>query len=239
VVVTINYRLAAFGWLYLPEIGGDNYARSGNLGLLDQIQASKWVGENIAGFGGDPDNMTIFGESASGTSVISLMIAPEARGLFHRAILESPVVTASPEKTAAGITRKGMEFAGAGDLQALRKLNTKQVLDATISRYTEVLGTGSFGPVIDGVVIPDDPLRLLPQQKGLTVPAMIGTTHDELRCFLFFTPKLEARSVQFYRDWLNERSCSTSPLSRATWSPLRPACNRWSRIPTCGPMCPD
>src|SRR5207244_5548439 len=89
VVVTINYRLGALGFLHLADVGGEQYASSGNVGLLDQVAALTWVRDNIATFGGDPDNVTIFGESAGGMSVGRLLRLPWARGLFHRAIPQS------------------------------------------------------------------------------------------------------------------------------------------------------
>jgi para-nitrobenzyl esterase len=87
VVVTLNYRLGAFGFLYLGELAGESYATSGNNGLLDQIAALQWVHDNIEAFGGDPDAITIFGESAGAMSIGTLLTMPAAKGLFHRATM--------------------------------------------------------------------------------------------------------------------------------------------------------
>ena len=91
ILVTINYRLGVLGFLSLAELAGDAYASAGNCGLLDQIAAFQWVHENIAAFGGDPDNITAFGFSAGAKSIAQLLGMPAARGLFQRAILESPL----------------------------------------------------------------------------------------------------------------------------------------------------
>ena len=121
VVVTINYRLGPFGFLHLgdafPELAG-----SGNLGILDQVAALEWVRDSISAFGGDPDRVTIFGESAGGASVGTLLGTPAARGLFHGAIAQSGAASwyATPE-AANALTTQLLERAGvrAGDLDAL------------------------------------------------------------------------------------------------------------------------
>ena len=105
VVVTINYRLGPFGWFRHPALrdaGASELDRSGNFGTLDQVRALEWVRDNAAAFGGDPGNVTVFGESAGGTNVFALLLAPPARGLFHRAIVESGNLSFGAPATAEG-----------------------------------------------------------------------------------------------------------------------------------------
>src|SRR5579864_7772255 len=119
VVVTVQYRVGAWGFLELSEIGGRDYAESGNLGLLDQIAALKWVKQSIAAFGGDPDNVTLFGQSAGGGSAGMLMTAPPARGLFHKAILESGTPKEVSDKARAiEVSRAYMKIAGVSSIEA-------------------------------------------------------------------------------------------------------------------------
>jgi para-nitrobenzyl esterase len=123
VVVTLQYRLGALGFLDMSEIGGQDFARSGNLGLLDQIAALKWIKENIAAFGGDPENVTLFGQSAGAGSVGTLMVTPAARGLFHKAIMESGTPKEVNEKTRTiEVARAFMKIAGVTKIEELQKL---------------------------------------------------------------------------------------------------------------------
>ena len=132
VLVTINYRLGMLGFLRLKEVTGGKIPATGNEGLLDQVAALKWVKENIAAFGGDPDNVTVFGESAGGMSIGCLMAMPSARGLFHKGILESGVgSTAGPLEDANNTGELFLKTAGikADDVKALRALTPAQLLD--------------------------------------------------------------------------------------------------------------
>src|ERR1700722_2028706 len=104
VVVTVNHRLGYLGFLHLAELGGEAYADSGNAGTLDMIASLRWVHDNIAAFGGDPGNVTIFGESGGGLNVYSLLVSPKAKGLFHRAIVESGGLTHSTPEEAENWT---------------------------------------------------------------------------------------------------------------------------------------
>ena len=128
VLVTINYRLGAFGFLDLGWLD-DDFAGSGNLGLMDQVAALEWVRDNIAGFGGDPDNVTIFGESAGGMSVTSLLAAEPAKGRFHKAIAQSgaaqSVATPTQAENSARVVIDGL---GVSTADELRALTAEQVL---------------------------------------------------------------------------------------------------------------
>ena len=149
VLVNFNYRLAVFGFFAHPALTAESpHHASGNYGLMDQIAALKWVHENIKSFGGDPSNVTIFGESAGAMDVNLLMTAPQAKGLFQRVIAESGTVLidngAAPLSTAEQHGEKFAELAnapsGAGALQALRKMPVEQLLEAfgEVCRHREV-----------------------------------------------------------------------------------------------------
>lgn len=113
VVVSIQYRLGVLGYLHLRHLLGEEYAQSGNCGLLDQVAALRWVRENIERFGGDPENVTIMGQSAGGRSVGGLLVTPQAKGLFHKAILQSGAIqSVHDEKTARALTRQILEAFG-------------------------------------------------------------------------------------------------------------------------------
>jgi len=163
VVVTLNYRLGALGFLYLGGVGGPEYAQSGNLGLLDQVAALKWVRDNIAAFGGDPGNVTIFGESAGSMSVCTLMGMPAARGLFQKAIGESGALNLINNRNfASGITRQFMSYAGVTDMAGLLSLTTEKILKAQSDLLDREGRVGTpLGPVIDGSVLPEPPLHAI------------------------------------------------------------------------------
>src|SRR5213079_3492637 len=115
VVVSVNHRLNIFGFLHLADIGGERYAHSGNAGTLDLIAALEWVRDNIGQFGGDPRNVTIFGESGGGGKVSVLLAMPAARGLFHRAIIQSgATVRVSPRKRANALAEAVLKELGIG-----------------------------------------------------------------------------------------------------------------------------
>ena len=180
VVVTLQYRVGAFGFLELGEIGGEDYAESGNLGILDQIAALKWVQENIAAFGGDPNNVTLFGQSAGSGSEGILMTTSAARGLFHKAILQSgtPAFVTSTAQ-AARVTQAYMKIAGVGSIEELQKLSVAEMRDAQKKLFeTEAF---PFRPVVDGVVLKENPMPAMAAGRAAPVPILIGTNLDEIR----------------------------------------------------------
>jgi para-nitrobenzyl esterase len=183
VVVTLQYRLGALGFLELSEIAGKEYAPSGNLGILDQIMALRWVHNNIAMFGGDPQNVTIFGESVGATSVGILMVAPAAQGLFQKAILESnsAVRVGHFLPRATELAREFMKAAGANDVQDLQKMSMLQIRRAQEKLFGTIFLDSSFGPTWDGVVIPESAMKMILTGKGAKVPVLLGTNLDEIR----------------------------------------------------------
>jgi para-nitrobenzyl esterase len=186
VVVTVNYRLGPFGFLHLDEIFGADFAGSGNVGLLDQIAALEWVRDNIAAFGGNPDDVTVFGESAGGMSIGALLGMPRAQGLFHKAILQSGSPSfAARADTATAIARDYLDAAGIETVDALEAATAEQLLEA----QKELTKRGTrldlpFQPVVDGTVLPDLPLKTIASGTTGDVPTMIGTTADEMTLFL-------------------------------------------------------
>ncbi|HEX5421684.1 MAG TPA: carboxylesterase family protein [Gammaproteobacteria bacterium] len=194
VQVNVSYRLGAFGFLADPALSKESGKGSGNYGLLDQIAGLKWVRDNIAAFGGDPSNVTIFGESAGGISVSMLAASPEAKGLFERVISESggsfgpPVRSAN--STAAGENVPTLAVAEAKGEQFLGKLGAKNIAEARAMPAEEIIkaqgpGLGSgFWPVDDGHVLLGDQYRLYSQGRFNDTPVLIGTNSDEGASFV-------------------------------------------------------
>jgi para-nitrobenzyl esterase len=189
VLVTFNYRLGLFGWFAHPDLDAESSTgTAGNYGLLDQIALLRWVRDNIAGFGGDPGNVTIFGESAGGDAVLHLMTAPAARGLFHRAIPQSPgtsgawLHTDRPVMGLRSARDASKEFAdrvvgpGPGQIDRLRALPAEELYEA----YRHHLDLGRhFFPAIDGHLLPETPSAAFRAGRQAPVPMLIGWTLDE------------------------------------------------------------
>jgi para-nitrobenzyl esterase len=193
VAVNINYRLGALGYLDLSTVGGDEYIDSGNLGVLDQVAALEWVRDNIANFGGDPANVTVFGESAGAGSVATLLAVKDARGLFHRAIAQSGAIRITRSKEhALGVTRRFMEFAGVSDVKGLKALSQADILAAEEKLIKEagVAADRLFGPVRDGRIVPEDPLKAIADGSARSVDLLTGTTKDEARYWIKYEPLL-------------------------------------------------
>ena len=186
VVVTINYRLGVFGFFAHPSLVAESPVHAaGNYGLLDQVAALRWVQKNIAHFGGDPTRVTIFGESAGGFSVGSLIASPLARGLFQRAILESGVGTGRFAQSLDSAQATGVRVASAlgvtgtdaKALQRLREVNRDSVLAASI-RVAGDKGNPIHWPVVDGYLLPRTVDSML-TRGGNIVPVIVGSNRDE------------------------------------------------------------
>lgn len=184
VLVSIAYRVGQLGFLSHPELSAENSQHvSGNYGLLDMIAGLKWIQKNIAAFGGDPNKVTIFGESAGGIAVSMLCASPLAKGLFHGAISQSggsfgpPRITTYPGenmKVLKDAETAGIEYvkkAGAETIAALRKMDADKIPGG--------MGLGSAWPIIDGYVVPDDQFKLYEAGKYNDVPVLIGYNSDE------------------------------------------------------------
>ena len=203
VFVTINYRLGLFGFLALPELSRESvHNASGNYGLLDQIAALRWVKNNIAAFGGDPNNVTIDGQSAGAFSINYLVASPLSKGLFQRAIAESGASLVSNYmnqnldlKKAEQKGQKFMEKADANSLKELRQIPADSLIN---------IG-GSFNPNIDGYVLPEKISKIFEQGKQNDVPTLTGWNVDEGTAFSIFSKPMDAaafrkQAQQIYGD---------------------------------------
>lgn len=191
VVVTLNHRLNVLGFLDLSEFG-EKYAKSGNAGLLDLVAALRWVKDNIANFGGDPDNVTIFGQSGGGGKVTTLLATPSADGLFHKAIVQSgSMLRMMNAENSRRIGRAAVEELGLNpaDISAIDTIPYEHLLAAGEKAIAKVKaeladntgGTFIFGwaPTVDGDVLPTHPFEPEAPAKSKEVPMMIGTTLHE------------------------------------------------------------
>jgi para-nitrobenzyl esterase len=189
VVVTLNHRLNVFGFLYFAELGGANYAQASNVGMLDIVAALEWVRDNIAAFGGDSGNVTIFGQSGGGGKVSALMAMPPAHGLFHRAIVESgAAVIGLPRDRATKSAEALMQKLGlqSGDVAKLQQLPMDQLLKVMGEMSGNGMpGSGSLAmaPVVDGTTLPADPFNPTASAISKDVPLLIGTVETEVTFF--------------------------------------------------------
>src|SRR5262245_43277703 len=180
VVITVNHRLNAFGHLFLAEIGGDEFADSGNVGILDLVLALQWVRDHAAAFGGDPGNVTVFGQSGGGAKIATLMAMPAAKGLFHKAItMSGQQITASRVSTA---TRHAQQLLDALKVPAdrVRELTTLS-MDAIVKASR---APAYLGPVKDGRSLIRDPFDPDAPPQSAAIPMILGNTHDETRTLI-------------------------------------------------------
>lgn len=182
VLVTVNHRLNVFGYLYLADVGGDKYGASANLGMQDIVAALEWVRDNIAAFGGDPGNVTIWGQSGGASKVANLLAMPSAQGLFHRAIQESG-------PNLRGVTR---ETANKGAETFLSRLGLKpgsegvdQMQQLPMEKLIEAARTPGLplAPVVDGKILPTNPFDPVAPAISANVPLLIGTNATEMTFF--------------------------------------------------------
>jgi para-nitrobenzyl esterase len=194
VVVTLNHRLGRFGYLYLGPEAGPKYAGSNLAGMLDIVQALHWVEDNIGKFGGDPGNVTIFGESGGGAKVSVLLAMPAAQGLFHKAIIES----------GAAVQVGTIEDAAAARDKLLHALNLKSIaLDKLQSLPMQDViaasadaGMMAFAPVVDGDLLPAQPFSPLASPLSARVPILVGSAKDEATIFFLGDPTWQTMSEQ-------------------------------------------
>jgi len=209
VVVTINYRLGLLGLLYLGDLlVGDDYAR-GNCTLLDQVAALRWVQDNIARFGGDPTAVTIMGESAGSISVAHLLAMPAARGLFHRAILQSGAfgLVERTREDATALANETVEWLG---------ISPRELIDLPVERIVEAQqhisatrGLGALAPYVDGATIPHAPLELVRAGASANVPVLVGSNRDEWMLFDVF---LGNATTQLIVDVIRDRFPTVAAL---------------------------
>ncbi len=200
IVVSINYRLGVFGYLAHPELSAESpKGVSGNYGLLDQIAALAWVRDNIEAVGGDPDNVTIAGESAGALSVLYLLASPAARGLFHRAIAQSAYMIAHPglNRTLNGLEpaeSAGQKLAaalGRPTISAMREMDAQSLANAALKAGFAPLGT------IDGEILPAQLVDVFERGEHAKVPLIIGFNSGEIRSLPFIVPQLPETSEEY------------------------------------------
>lgn len=213
VLVSLNYRLGLLGFLALPELTRQGGEVEANFGLWDQIEALKWVRRNIAAFGGDPDNVTLFGESAGGEDIRALMASPMARGLFGKAVIESGGGGWDdyPTVEAAGMAGTLKSVGLPTDVAALRALPAERL--AAAARWDASL-------VVDGVMLPRTPLKAFAEGKAMKIPLIIGTNQDEGAMIdagsdpATMFPKLTAADVEKLRGFYGLTADQNDALAR-------------------------
>lgn len=202
VVVSINYRLGVLGWLAHPDLSAESPAHiSGNYGLMDQVRALQWVRDNIAAFGGDPDNVTIAGESAGGLSVLYLMTSPLAQGLFDRAIAQSAYMISTPELKTARFGAPSAEDAGAALARTLQapSLRVLRGMDPqTLTDRAAMGGFATFGAV-DGVVLPAQLVDVFDRGRQAKVPVLAGFNSGEIRSLRMLAPSAPGSAADYER----------------------------------------
>jgi para-nitrobenzyl esterase len=205
VLVTLNHRLNMFGYLHLTELGGEKYADAGNAGQLDLIAALQWVRDNIEAFGGDPANVMIFGESGGGGKVSTMQAMPGAKGLYHRAAIQSgaQLIALTPEQGTA-LARRVMAAAEVKTVDELQKVPADQLL-GVLQKVTGGM-PGGFAPVVDGRALPRHPFTPDAPDVSADVPLIVGYNKDETT-ILFPPPGV------FDLDWagLKARLAPTMP----------------------------
>ncbi|HTM35824.1 MAG TPA: carboxylesterase family protein [Terriglobales bacterium] len=208
VLVTINYRLGVFGFLATEDLAQEADGASGNYGLLDMVAALQWVKSNIKQFGGNPDNVTIFGESAGSAAVSTLMASPIAKGLFHRAIGESGgalgegLLDYQPASARAKTDGEWVAKTGAKSLKELRALPTAAILEAAKSR-----GMVGFGPDIDGKLLVEPVRETYAAGRQAHVPLLAGWNRDEGSFFVMggmTAEKFKAMAAGMFKDRAEE-----------------------------------
>jgi para-nitrobenzyl esterase len=237
VVVSVNHRLNVFGFLQLGEEWGPEYASSGQAGMLDIVLSLQWVRDNIARFGGNPRNVTIFGESGGGRKVAMLMAMPSAKGLFHKAIIQSGSGLDAPSRAEAiDLGRELLKKLGiaAGDVQALARAGTQAILDAQprASMSTSPAGrlmvpTGGFVPCVDGSALPRKPF--IPDAPAISadVPLLIGSNKDEMTIFRAndakFGKQTDEEFTAYVRNQLPDKAEELIPALRAAFPGYSPS----------------
>jgi para-nitrobenzyl esterase len=225
VVVTVNHRLNVFGYLYLGNVGGKSWQTSGNAGVQDMQLALEWVRDNIAAFGGNPANVTIFGESGGGAKVSTLLGVPSAKGLFQRGIIQSGArakglaLTAATKNTAAVMTKLNVK--SVTELQAVPM--DKLLAAVTTTGRT----TPDFGPVTDGEYLPADMFDPVAAPSARNVPIIVGTNRDEYALYAREHPIGNKMSDAQLREDLAPSFGSNVEAMISAYKQSRPQASPW------------
>lgn len=211
IIVTINYRLGALGFLDLTAHNSATDGEQGfdsNVALRDVLLALQWVRDNIAGFGGDPDKVTLFGESAGGGIVTTLLTVPAAAGLFWRAIVQSsPATSVYDSARGQGVAQLLLDRLGVTAAEA-RSLPVEALVEASAHMFdyvpTTTPGTLAFAPTVDGDLLPDYPVQLAREGRSHPVPLIIGTNKDEAALFKWMKSPLMPIAPKTIRAMFDE-----------------------------------
>ncbi|MEO8620228.1 MAG: carboxylesterase family protein [bacterium] len=206
VVVTINYRLGVFGFLAHPALAAESpHGAAGNYGLMDQLEALRWVQRNIREFGGDPSRVTVFGQSAGSLDAMLLMASPQAKGLFHRVIGES---------SAAMNGMPDLKTSGEAGLALAKQFGADTARDALAAlraiKASDLLAIPVFGPNVDGWVLPDVAARIFERGEQLGIPLLTGTNALEWASVQPVAPMGFERTADGYRNWV---TAATGPAA--------------------------
>ncbi len=196
IVVTINHRLGALGHLHLAQFGGGDYAASGNAAMQDQVLALQWVRDNIEAFGGDPERVMIFGSSGGGAKCTTLLGMPSAKGLFHRAnIMSGPHYHRATADEAAATAVRLMARLGIDpkDFRKLHDVPFQQLVSEAEKLNRPLNGAAvppvvGLQPVVDGVVLPAQPMEPVASPIGARIPVLIGSGRDDINLLMYATP---------------------------------------------------
>lgn len=183
VTVTVNHRLNALGYLYLAEVGGPDFANSANIGQQDLVAALQWVRDNISAFGADPNKVLIFGQSGGGAKVSNLLAMPSAKGLFHRAVIQSGAALRGGDRDAANKTAETL----------LKELGLKpgqgrELQNVPLDKLMEAGNRARFGTVVDGRVLPANPFDPVATPLTADVPVIVGYTRTERTVYEIDSP---------------------------------------------------
>ena len=202
VVVSINYRLGVLGWLAHPELSAESpHGVSGNYGLLDQIEGLRWVRRNIGAFGGDPAKVTIAGESAGALSVMYLMTAPPARGLFARAIAESAYMISTPELKQRRFGSEPAEESGSRLAAALHQANLAALRAMDAQALTDAAPAAGYAPwgTVDGQTLPRQLVDVFDKNEQAPVALVAGFNSGEIRSLRVLAPQPPANAAEYER----------------------------------------
>ncbi len=243
VVVSSNHRLGLLGYLYLGEIAGDEYATSGNQGLLDIVDALGWVNQNIEKFGGNPDNVMIFGESGGGAKTSCLYAMPGAHSFFNKASIESgPGIRMSEKETATETTRMVLRHLGLEEREWRKLLSVpvEKLVEAQVAvakppglpgsrlgwrrGISGLLGPGAFAPVVDGKILPNHPFDPVAPAISKYKPLIVGTNRDETTFFFWErkTTDVFALTIATLKERLQKEFGADGETILATYRESRP-----------------
>jgi para-nitrobenzyl esterase len=242
IVVSINYRIGALGWLAHPELSAESPdGVSGNYGLLDQIEALRWVKQNIRSFGGDTSNVTIAGESAGALSVMYLMAAPGARGLFSKAIAESAYMIAVPELKRRSFGQPSAEESGTKLAAALHAPNITALRAMDAHDLSEAAPKTGYSPwpTIDGHVLQRQLVEVFDKGEQAPVPILVGFNSGEIRSLRILAPPPPATAAEYestirdrYGDLADEflRLYPSSNMQESIWATVRDSLYGWTAV---------